>query len=113
MDSEYSIQVALVEYLELLKSQGKVILFTSIPNSTFTKSWSAKVKNTKTGLRPGFPDLVIIFPNGVLFLELKKEKGSVVSPYQKAWQEALLGRGLHAVIAKGFDAAKQAIDTYV
>lgn len=77
-------------------------MFTSIPNSTFTRSWSQKAKNTRTGLRKGFPDMAIVLKRGaLLFLELKRTKGGKVSPEQKAWLEALNGCGVAAFVAKG------------
>ena len=35
------------------------------------------------GLRPGFPDLIVITPRDILFLEVKRPKGGVVSDEQR------------------------------
>lgn len=78
-------QAALVEYLEL-----KGLKFTAIPNSTYTKSWKQKRKNTNQGLRPGFPDLVVVIPDKYLLcIEMKRKKKSRVSKHQEKWIEAL------------------------
>ena len=97
-------QKTLVEYLEI-----KGLKFTAIPNSTFTKSWKQKTKNKQMGLRAGLPDLLVILPNCLLFIELKRQKGGVVSPYQKEWIEALnnINPAIKAVVARG---AGEAID---
>ena len=78
-------QATFVQWLE-----AKKIKFTAIPNSTWTHSWSQKVKNKKTGLRPGFPDMVCALPaKGLLFIEMKRRKGGFVSPEQQQWLDAL------------------------
>jgi hypothetical protein len=85
-------QQQLVSYLEY-----KQYTYTSIPNSTFTKSWSVKAKNKALWLRPWMSDLIIILKRGnVLFLELKKARGkqwglnwSVISKFQLNWQEKI------------------------
>lgn len=111
--TEYQIQCQVVEYLELLKTQKKVVLFTAIPNSTFTKSWIVKMKNKRSGVRPGLCDLFIITPHKAFFLELKREKGGVVSKEQTDWIGALNRVGIIAGVAKGFDEAKEVIDTII
>jgi hypothetical protein len=51
---------------------------------------------------PGFPDLVIVGPGGVLFRELKSETGRV-SPHQRAWIESLTAAGADAGIWRPAD----------
>jgi hypothetical protein len=93
-------QLVVVQYLEL-----KGHKFTAIPNSTYTKSWSQKRKNTEQGLRSGFPDLVAIIDGNFIAIEMKRTKGSVVSKEQKDWIEALQMAGVEARVCKGADEA--------
>ncbi len=108
--TEYDIQCGVVQYLEVLQAQGKILLFTAIPNSTYTTSWQVKVKNHKLGVRPGLSDLVVVTHDSVLFIELKREKGGVVSREQKEWLRVLQGKKVTAVVCKGFDKTKEFID---
>lgn len=107
-------QKTLVAWLEL---QG--LLFTAIPNSTYTTSWSVKRRNYEQGLRKGLPDLVIVIPperavdgtGRVIFCEMKRQRGGVVSPEQKKWIAALnaVGGTVDAFIAHGADEAIEEI----
>lgn len=120
-EDELTKQVA--SYLEVLKTTGKVQVYSHIPNSTFTSSWSVKNRNKSMGVRPGVPDMLIVFNNNILFLELKKEKGGVLSPYQKEWIQSLnkveepylysSKRFIVAKVACGWLEAKQAIDDMI
>ena len=101
-------QRLVVQYLEL-----KGCKFTAIPNSTYTKSWKQKLKNKATGLRAGFPDLVIIANETFFCIEMKRTVGGVTSAEQKAWHEALMDAGIPVYVCKGFDAAKEVIDSYL
>lgn len=94
-------QMALVQYLEL-----KGHKFTAIPNSTYTTSWKQKAKNKATGLRAGLPDLICIVNDNVVWIELKRTKGGVLSKHQKEWIKALEQAGQTVIVAKG---AEQAI----
>lgn len=94
-------QQVVVQYLEF-----KGHKFTAIPNSTYTKSWKQKVKNTRTGLRAGFPDLVAIVDGTFIAIEMKRIKGGVLSKEQANWIEALNDSGIDARVCKG---AKQAL----
>jgi len=109
-------QATLVEWMEY---QG--VKFTAIPNSTFTKSWKQKKKNTEQGLRAGFPDLVVIIPkdksktgkNELIFIEMKRTKGGAVSESQKEWIEALTECDQEVFICKGFDEAEEVLSQYL
>lgn len=102
-------QAQVVEYLEL-----RGFYFTAIPNSTYTKSWKQKTKNKQQGLRAGLPDLLIVIPRGpLLFLEMKRVKGGVVSEKQKQWINVLNNiNNVHAEVAKGFEHALEIIKKY-
>lgn len=81
--------IALVAYLDMLQNQKKITMYTHIPNETYTVSWNQKRKNKAMGVRRGFPDYVIVTPRVLIFLEMKREHGGVVSPAQREWVEAL------------------------
>ena len=101
-------QQTVVQYLEL-----KGLKFSSIPNSTYSKSWKQKFKNKAEGLRAGLPDLVVILPNLLLFIEMKRRKRGVVSQVQKEWIEALnnINVGVKAIVCLGSDDAIDKIET--
>ncbi len=106
--TEEAEQVLLVQYLEL-----KGHKFSAIPASTFTKSWSVKARNTRTGVRAGVPDMLIALKNGpLIFIELKRVKPKgVVSQEQKLWIEAINDRGVGAYVCYGFNEAKVLIES--
>ena len=107
-------QSALVNWLE---AQG--LLFSSTAQSTYTTSWNQKRLNHATGLRKGVPDMLIVIPperavdgtGRVIFVELKRVKGGVVSPEQKKWIAALnaVGGTVDAFVAHGADEAIEEI----
>lgn len=100
--SEYAEQVAFVQWLDLMG-----LKHTSIPNSTYTKSWKQKNTNKLLGLHAGFPDLVVVIPGkGLLCVEMKKRKGGVISEAQKSWILALNTiPGVEARVCRGSDQA--------
>lgn len=102
--------VALVDYLSILETQGKILLFTHVSNETYTTSWKQKHKNKRMGVRSGVPDYIIITPTTVLFLEMKRLKGGVVSTAQKEWLRACGGKKTISALCRGFDEAKKVID---
>ena len=107
--SEYQHQCMFVEYLEILKAQGKIVMFTAIPNSTWTPSWGQKIKNKKAGLNPGFPDLIILTKKKAICIEMKVHPNKP-SREQIEWSHALVAAGLIYYTAYGYEAAKEAID---
>lgn len=98
-------QRAFIEWLEVMKMTGKVLLFTSIPNSTWTSSWSQKIKNKQQGLRRGFPDLVVVTKKKVLMIEMKRVKGTKPRPTQVEWLKALNKKKCLSTVAFGADQA--------
>lgn len=109
--TELQEQSMVVQYLEILKNQGKILAYCGLPNNLWTKSWSQKRKQTLEGVKKGFPDMVIVTPTKVLFLEMKRIKGGVLSPEQKEWIKILPDKTTSSSVAKGFDEAKIIIDS--
>lgn len=93
-------QRIVVEYLEL-----KGHKFSHIPNSTYTKSWKVKMRNKEQGVRAGLPDLVAIVNNNLIWIEMKRKKGGVLSAAQKSWIEALEAAGQTVRVCKGAEEA--------
>lgn len=60
------------------------------------------VYDSRKSAGPGFPDLVIAGPGGVVFAELKSEKGSV-SLSQTEWLDMLTLGGATAVVWRPSD----------
>jgi VRR-NUC domain len=70
----------------------------------------------RQGVKPGTPDIFLDFPsNGKhgLRIELKRQKGGVVSKEQKAWLEKYNANGYTAIVCYGFDQARDAICAYL
>lgn len=106
--TEYEEQVAFVQWLEL-----KGLKFSSVPNSTWTSSIKQKVRNKATGLRPGLPDLLVIVGGSLVFIEMKRVKGGVVSPAQRDWIEALNQvSNVQAFVCKGADEAIEIVESF-
>ena len=112
-------QTDFVKWLEI-----NDLKFTAIPNNTYTKYMSQKVKNHRVGLRPGFPDMVVLVPPDrsldgegyFLVPEMKRIKGSTTSEEQKAWIEAINNLGvlnITAMVCKGSEAAKSFVKHYL
>lgn len=87
-------QYAVVQYLEVLSIKYG-IKYTSIPNSTWTKSIEQRTRNNLLGLRPGLGDLLVVYPeHWVVSIEMKRAhlKGQtrgVLSKEQAEWITAL------------------------
>lgn len=105
MPTEYQECLAFVDYLETLKSQGKILLYSHIPNETYTTSWSAKGKNRAMGVHKGFPDYIIITNADIVCVEMKRRKEGKVSVEQEEWIEALNGVDVPSRVCYGAEEA--------
>ena len=68
------------------------------------------------GVSKGFPDVFLPVPNSKfhgLFIEMKRQKGGVVSKEQKEWLEYLNTVGYQATVCKGFLEAKEVVECYL
>ena len=134
LTAEDTLHVAICEYLEL---QYPKVLFYHTPNEG-KKSPFERFKASKLRMLSGVSDLVIVEPKWKvhedwdellyhgLYLEIKA-KTQVISPKQgkvsfkigktsdnqKAFMEKVNARGYLAVVAEGFEQAKQILDDYL
>lgn len=106
-------QANLVQYLELQQMRGKDIMFSAIPNSTYSKSWSVKRRNKQQGVRAGLPDLFLIINQKPLFIEMKREKGGSLSLEQKVWINKIQNAGIDTFVCRGFEEAKNTVDKFL
>lgn len=109
---EHSEQVALVQWLDL-----KRIDYFAVPNANAMSSLSptmairlmAKLK--KEGFKSGVSDIVVLLPNKIIFLEMKRQSGGVQSDTQKQFQHQV-NKYPYAeyYLAKGFQNAKDFLE---
>ena len=100
-------QIQFVEYLDL-----KRLKYTAIPNSTFTRSWKVKNRNKAMGLHGGLPDILVIVKRWLVFIEMKRQRGGVVSDKQREWIKAINEtENGKAYVAKGSEEAIKIIET--
>lgn len=86
--------------------------FTHIGNETGSSPEARRraIRMKQQGTSPGFPDYVIIVNGRLIAIELKRVKGSRVSPEQGEWLDALTQAGVPAYVAKGAEHAIQIIE---
>lgn len=100
--------------MQYMKLRG--LMFTHVKNETGRPVAGKKVRNWKAvfdyqdGVRPGFPDFVVVLPQQVIAIELKRTKGGKVSAYQVEWLEALNAAGMSAYVCHGADEAIKLIE---
>ena len=103
MNSEHLEQVRLVSWFR--KTYPGVRVF-AIPNGG-GRSASQGAALKAEGVQAGVPDLFV--PEWLLWVEMKREAGGVVSPVQKDWISYLEGIGHRVIVGKGFEDAKRQI----
>jgi len=96
------------------------ILFTSTQNGAVLggKKFGQIKKLKSTGMKNGFPDLILFVKNksktdSILFIEMKRQKGGVVSEEQKIWHQDLCKAGYAVGIARGCDSAIRILNKYL
>ncbi|CAB4139908.1 VRR-NUC domain containing protein [uncultured Caudovirales phage] len=94
------------EFVCWFKQTYKGVRIFAIPNGGL-RGRAAAGKLKAEGVSAGVPDLHI--PAWSLWVEMKRQKGGVVSAEQKDWINYLSSIGHICIVAKGFEAAKAAI----
>jgi len=109
--------VTFVQWMEVKK-----LMFTHIPNETYTTSWNQKRKNKAEGVKKGFPDYVIVIPKDkskrgkshLLLVEMKRRKGGKATPEQLSWIAAMNDiENIQAVVCKGAEDAISFISNFL
>jgi hypothetical protein len=109
--SEYVEQAQFAEWLD----RNYPVLLWSASAGGMRTSIGTATKMKRMGYKRGIPDIQIFEPVGEkkgLFIELKRTQGGTVSSEQKVWLEKLNKRGYVAVVAKGFEQAKEVVKLY-
>ena len=84
------------------------VLFYHVPNGG-RRDYLEAAKFKRLGVSAGVPDLCLpLARKGYhgLYIELKRQKGGVVSVEQQEWVDWLNDNGFYARVAKGFEEAK-------
>ena len=115
--TEDAIHFAIIDWLKSVpyKDGFLVDYFHHSPNGGVS-SPRQKAKFTRMNTLSGFPDLECFIAKGRyhgLYVELKREKGGIVSANQKRILDMLNEEGYCAVVARGFDEAIKAIEEYM
>jgi len=112
--TEHEEQKAVIKWFDLQHAEHRGRLL-AIPNGGERNAIvAAKLK--AEGVRKGVPDLLLpVARQGFhgLWIELKRTKGSKLSPEQDDWLGYLAKQGYMAVICKGADSAREAIGIYL
>lgn len=107
--SETAEQITVAQYLE-----AKGICYIHVPNEGKRSLAVARILKAM-GLKPGFPDLLILEPQGQyhgLAIEMKTKTGKV-SKNQATWLRQLRKKGYAAYVGRGADQAIEIIDWYM
>ena len=108
--SESEIQRAVIEYLKIMENMGHLLF---IRNNSFSGKIMRKdtsvgyIKNSKKGS----PDILILFPNKFVQVELKTRIGKL-SKAQEEWQKKSEKLGHVFKIARSVDDVERIVKTY-
>lgn len=109
VDREGPVHMAVLNWLRLVLPVGALVAH--VPNEVFLKGEAAKravAKAKELGLHVGFPDLVVIAPEGVGFIEIKAEGGSL-SKDQRETLDALKALGANIGVCRSIEDARETL----
>jgi hypothetical protein len=98
------------EFVKWFRQTHKDVRIFAIPNGG-ARSITTASKLKVEGVCAGVPDLFI--PQWLMWIEMKRQKGGVVSNEQKDWIAHLRGIGHLVIVSKGAEDAKQQLCGFV
>lgn len=104
MPTEDQEQTWLIQHLQL-----RQLPHFRVPNETYTKSWAQKRKNKRLGVQAGIPDLFVLVAGRVIGIEMKRQKGGIVTKEQRKWIAQLSEYGIETRVCRGYLEAKEFI----
>ena len=108
--SEHEEQVAFVNWF---KATYKDMIIFAVPNGG-TRSTIQASRLKKEGVMAGIPDLVVVGKDLIIFVEMKMQKGGILSKVQKQRIEQIESLGHSVIVGYGFldamDKIKKSID---
>ncbi len=107
--NEYQEQILVCDYLDILKAQGKIVMYTAVNPRPNMEHVGQRMKAKRAGLHPGFPDLIILTKTKAICIEMKVGKNKLTKEQQE-WLIALPKAGIDTYICYGYEGAKEAID---
>lgn len=99
-----------IAFVKWFRSEYPGVLIWATPNGGSRQKREA-LKLRAEGVVSGVPDLFI--PEWRLFVEMKRQKGGVVSPEQKAIMAELVRVGYVCQVCNGYAAAKDFVLSFV
>jgi hypothetical protein len=114
--TENAEQAALFQWADFAAlTYPELVMMYAIPNGGLRDARTA-VTLQRTGVKSGVPDICLPVARGGyngLYIEMKRQKGGVLSANQKIWIDRLRAHGNKAVVCKGWEAARDAITDYL
>ena len=98
------------EFIKWFRQNFINIRIFAIPNGGYRSKIQAMKLNAE-GVSKGVPDLFC--PELYLWMEMKPEKGGIVSPEQRDWLNYLAEIGYATIIGRGLDDAKKQVVEYM
>ncbi len=113
--SESQEQRTLVAWWHAVRKQWPGAVLFAIPNGG-ARSAVTGARLRAEGVVAGIPDMFLACPRGGragLFIEMKKAKGGRVDKAQEAAMALLESQGYECAVCRGWDAARERIETYM
>ena len=116
LPSESAEQAAVIDWAHAMCQRFPCLALLYASQAGARVSWKQAKRLKAEGMQRGIPDLHLpVARNGShgLWIEMKRRRGSLVSPRQRWWHDALRLHGHQVVVAKGAEHAIAILFAYV